>query len=1501
MSSSSSRGKSRSKSIERKKSGAALELRYFPRDEVTFALVAGEDCRGTLVLDNTSATDTYAFRVKTTAPDTYFVRPPMGIVPARSKITIVFAILAKEVNRILDCHSQAVKTGRPPSTDKLLLMSAKVDDSDFSTADEPKELSALWSTSRWKRKTKYDKFLARCFSKVVVSSDSSEDDAGQSDTGALENDFSTNHASDRPPLKSNSTVSTVSSGSSNSATMTSCPQSSPRDTPMTLPQSAQIARGLVAVSPLLVDQSPSHVALRRRSSSNLSAGTGCDADDEQDQFDDEPEIDEGISNDGTKSINGPQGCNTKAGTYEGDGGYTNESSVSPRLCWDAGTGIPRLRENVSQKRRSLTLSPIDKKTFSSCPPPQLLSPSFLEKNHRKDESPPPPLPSPSNRASSSIKSSPFQLDPLSYNPPAPVSPTDESANLFEIQQRYSTDVHVDARQAGDGVNEGSVEQVPEFESEMSELSKSSVASLRKQRHHIRSKMQQLRKSSSSNEKLKTEDHRWDDRIEGMVLYQQSIQRPVTAGATLKVKSVKEIGKRLSKLKKRRGGSHHRHRRTAFGEKLNEATAVNSSSSITKKSSQIRIGQASLKRTVLHGSRPASAPSGVTRPSKKSSGALPWWGAQALLSEKTNMPSENLNREKVDTQRVQHSEDGCDIDSPIDVSAKNIFAESEIVDSIIRLRDRATYLSEYLASIQDVLCHASQSDDSRNKCKVPDYISEDAIPSSITKSKARDSSTASESSDVEELQNLVRRDHNIHLGVKVAAPSLFDSPQTSVSFVEDMVQQVRYSLSKARKARDKAYSMSDEFSSSSYEVGSGYSESTRAIALAWLQAARHVRNSNIVSGKEQNDFPPISSASHNLMFARLQSTRSNLIPYLELLERCATLRNMHNRVAKSMIREQKKISLKLEKISAPLCASPWGIASKAAQKLVEAKRRDAEANKKLKSQSLRSKLKRNMKTLRRLNMIRLCIEDEDVVTLRASGTEMSSGVSLFENVRDCLKQPLWWLEWRCGQLQAEKEFLDSCCVSETDSATDSELNAYRWYVWAGWAGHLVPDDESYSAYVGLSGSSKSLNNDARNQDDEVKLEDLIKPLLVKDVSNSLPLTEEAGINPKSQTPRTRTPRRTNTPRRPDSNGRYHAGHHREIESPHGVKKFFSQTVSVDTRDTIVESGYGYGASVNVIGGATGIGSSIRRRIDRRNYSSRPREIESPHGVRKFFPDHHAEEALSSQNTSKSPQHLFYAVSVEGKDTETNDYAVAAQNYTELPESSQTIDEIHPHEWSSGLFYDANVDIEYPGDDDECGYANGYWYQVSQRYNDKGFFKQFFWWQQVHDESQSSSKDHKVQRDLGTTNSNGDITYENNERSMSAASRVENIGISLESMMVEESSELLSTGSDLESQSFSKADDDDYDQDYVGDVVEFDLVVRAMADYERRDETELSLREGELIKVIRQHPSGWWSGCKENDSNEGIVGWFPSNFVHEKHLIWALEEEEDEDSAFPESLH
>tara|TARA_B110000211_G_scaffold73429_1_gene85361 strand:- start:68 stop:565 length:498 start_codon:yes stop_codon:yes gene_type:complete len=95
----------------------------------------------------------------------------------------------------------------------------------------------------------------------------------------------------------------------------------------------------------------------------------------------------------------------------------------------------------------------------------------------------------------------------------------------------------------------------------------------------------------------------------------------------------------------------------------------------------------------------------------------------------------------------------------------------------------------------------------------------------------------------------------------------------------------------------------------------------------------------------------------------------------------------------------------------------------------------------------------------------------------------------------------------------------------------------------------------------------------------------------------------------------------------------------------------------------------------------------------------------------------------------------------------------------------------------------------------------------------------------------------------------------------------------------------------------ANEEDYIHDfslYATPMVE--LVVRALADYERRDESELSMREGELIHVVRKDASGWWEGRREGEDE---VGWFPSSYGEAYHEIWSIEEElieQEEDNAF-----
>ncbi|NXD88622.1 VAV protein, partial [Halcyon senegalensis] len=48
-----------------------------------------------------------------------------------------------------------------------------------------------------------------------------------------------------------------------------------------------------------------------------------------------------------------------------------------------------------------------------------------------------------------------------------------------------------------------------------------------------------------------------------------------------------------------------------------------------------------------------------------------------------------------------------------------------------------------------------------------------------------------------------------------------------------------------------------------------------------------------------------------------------------------------------------------------------------------------------------------------------------------------------------------------------------------------------------------------------------------------------------------------------------------------------------------------------------------------------------------------------------------------------------------------------------------------------------------------------------------------------------------------------------------------------------------------------------------------------DFSARDRTELTLREGDIIRVLSKkgHP-GWWKG-----EIYGRVGWFPANYVEE----------------------
>jgi len=52
------------------------------------------------------------------------------------------------------------------------------------------------------------------------------------------------------------------------------------------------------------------------------------------------------------------------------------------------------------------------------------------------------------------------------------------------------------------------------------------------------------------------------------------------------------------------------------------------------------------------------------------------------------------------------------------------------------------------------------------------------------------------------------------------------------------------------------------------------------------------------------------------------------------------------------------------------------------------------------------------------------------------------------------------------------------------------------------------------------------------------------------------------------------------------------------------------------------------------------------------------------------------------------------------------------------------------------------------------------------------------------------------------------------------------------------------------------------------------VKAMFNFEAQDDSQLSFKKGDIIKVIIRLNSGWWDGICN-----GKRGWFPSNFVQD----------------------
>ena len=165
----------RTRSLSPRRGGTDLSqpLKLIPDDGVAFPVEEGRDSFSSLLLENLSSTETFAFRVKTTAPDRYLVRPTMGLVGPKKTIMFRFVIRSDKALAIVLARERALEESRPlPASDKFLILTARVEEMDLSTHEDQKELMTLWSTSRWKKKTSHMKLLATHHRAAVISSDS---------------------------------------------------------------------------------------------------------------------------------------------------------------------------------------------------------------------------------------------------------------------------------------------------------------------------------------------------------------------------------------------------------------------------------------------------------------------------------------------------------------------------------------------------------------------------------------------------------------------------------------------------------------------------------------------------------------------------------------------------------------------------------------------------------------------------------------------------------------------------------------------------------------------------------------------------------------------------------------------------------------------------------------------------------------------------------------------------------------------------------------------------------------------------------------------------------------------------------------------------------------------------------------------------------------------------------------------------------------------------------
>ncbi|CAO1630755.1 unnamed protein product [Parajaminaea phylloscopi] len=92
-----------------------------------------------------------------------------------------------------------------------------------------------------------------------------------------------------------------------------------------------------------------------------------------------------------------------------------------------------------------------------------------------------------------------------------------------------------------------------------------------------------------------------------------------------------------------------------------------------------------------------------------------------------------------------------------------------------------------------------------------------------------------------------------------------------------------------------------------------------------------------------------------------------------------------------------------------------------------------------------------------------------------------------------------------------------------------------------------------------------------------------------------------------------------------------------------------------------------------------------------------------------------------------------------------------------------------------------------------------------------------------------------------------------------------------------SSMLPTTSELAEDHVSAAEESGYEEDPAGPIGEEHVV--ALHDFSSNNETCLSFRAGQIIRVFNRDGSGWWDG-----ELNGQRGWFPSNYVDEEGMAF-----------------